>query len=89
MEFNLSRIFFAGKSASRGMLVSVTFEGYEVHGLKPHVAQLEPSLIPILGEQEPGIITLKTNGHPQRVCPGRKCRLRCKRDPGGGRSDAA
>src|ERR1700730_1671382 len=77
-----------GEVRERGMLVSVSFEGYEIHGLKPHVAQLEPSLIPILDEQEPGIITLKTNGHPQWVCVCRKCRLRRECDPGGSRSDA-
>src|SRR5258707_8904645 len=70
------------------MFVPVAFEGYEVHGLKPHVAQFEPSLIPILDEQEPGIIALKTNGHPQRVCSRRKYRLRRECDPGGCRSNA-
>src|ERR1700739_2040042 len=75
-----------GEVRERGVLVSVTFEGHQIHGLIPHVAQLEPSLIPILDEQEPGIITLKPYGHPQRVCARRKCRLRRKCDRGGSRS---
>src|SRR5258708_4514310 len=77
-----------GEVRERGMLVSVSFEGHKIHGLKPHVAQFEPSLIPILGKQEPGIVTLKTNGHPQRVCACRKCHLRRKCDSSGSRYSA-
>src|ERR1700744_1230790 len=78
-----------GKVRERGMLVAVSFEGHEIHGLKPHVAQLKPTLVPIFGEQEAGVISLKTDGHPQRICGGWECDLRRKGGSSSSRSCAA